>query len=189
MQSSWRSAPRRAAIAWLLTDPQFAQRRLSQLAPSARARREAGLRGRRRSQRVRQARSAIRPEVSQGDGTDRAHARGRGILRRLAGDAVCDRSSCSRRSCSAAPSSTSSVGRRATLVFAGLAAALGYYLPDVWLGRAIERATQADQRRPSGRHRPADCLHRVGVGHRSGAQPRRRRAGHRLPGAVEPSSS
>ena len=41
-----------------------------------------------------------------------------------------------------------------------LAAALGYYLPDLWLGRADRDAPQRDPQRPARRHRPADRLHR-----------------------------
>ena len=52
--------------------------------------------------------------------------------------------------------------------------------PTLWLGRAIEAPAQADPERPARRHRPADRLHRVGLGHRPGAQPRRRGAGARL---------
>ena len=127
-----------AAVVWLLTDPQLAQRRLSQLAPSGDAGTQpVSLVGDDRSEISKKVRRFV-PKSPKDMGR---------IERMLAGAGYHG----------AWPATLYASVQLVTpilfggaviyffgwatsvLVFAGLAAALGYYLPDVWLGRAIER--------------------------------------------------
>jgi tight adherence protein C len=127
-----------AAIAWLLTDPQLAQRRLSTIAP--------------------QTPSLTQPVSVVGD--DRSEFAKR--MRRFVPKNPKEMNRIERMLAGAGyhgawPATLYALVQFTTpvvfggsviyffgwatsiLVFAGLAAALGYYLPDVWLGRAIER--------------------------------------------------
>jgi tight adherence protein C len=127
-----------AAVAWYLTDPQFAQRRLQQMAPNTG--------------------QGLSPVSVVGD--DRSELATK--VRRFVPKSPKDMNRIERMLAGAGyfgawPATLYASFQlitpivfggaviyyfgwaTSTLVFAGLAAALGYYLPDVWLGRVIER--------------------------------------------------
>ncbi len=129
-----------AAVVWFLTDPQLAQRRLSQIAPE-------------RATRAREPVSLVGDDVSEIAKRVRS-VRARSRRRTWAGSSACWRAPATtapgRQHCTPSCSWLTPIlfggaviyffgWATSVLVFAGLAAALGYYLPDVWLGRAIER--------------------------------------------------
>ena len=79
-------------IFWFFSDPQFAQRRLSQMAPAQGSlSAERDLARRHQRQPAGEEVPLVRAQVAEGHGPDRAHARGRRLLRRVAGHA-CTRS-------------------------------------------------------------------------------------------------
>jgi tight adherence protein C len=126
------------AIAWFLTDPQLAQRRLSQLAPAGTSGQQpVSVVGDDRTEFAKRFRRFVPKNPKEMNRIERMLA-GAGYY-------------------GAWPATLYAMLQLATpilfggsiiyffgwgtstLVFAGLAAAFGYYLPDVWLGRAIER--------------------------------------------------
>jgi tight adherence protein C len=126
-----------AVFAWYLTDPQFAQRRLSQLGTATDAQGPVSVVGDGRSETSTRVRRFVPKSPKEMNRIERMlamagylgpwpatiYATCQLLLPVLAGGAV-----------------IYFFGwRTSTLVFAGLAAALGYYSPDLWLGRAIER--------------------------------------------------
>ena len=127
-----------AAIAWLLTDPQFAQRRLSQLTPTGgQSLQPVSVVGDDRTEFAKKVRTFV-PKSPKEMGRIERMLAGAGyygawpatlyasfqyLMPVLVGGSVIYAFGWS----------------RTVMIFAGLAALLGYYLPDVWLGRAIER--------------------------------------------------
>lgn len=127
-----------AAVFWFVTDPQLAQRRLSQLAPSGSSMTEPmSVIGHSVSPLAKRFRTFV-PKSPKDMGKIERMLAGAGyhgawpatlyafaqiILPLLFGGAV-----------------IYFLGTRTTfLVFAGLAAAIGYYIPDLWLGRAVDK--------------------------------------------------
>ena len=133
----------RAGGAWLLTDPQLAQRRLSQLLPSARRkapRTAISIVGDEVSEFAKRFRS-VRAEVSEGDGPHRAHA-GRWPATTGHGRQRCMPScSCAAADPVAERSSTSSgpASRRPRLRRAGRGAWLLHRRTSGWAGRSRRR--------------------------------------------------
>jgi tight adherence protein C len=126
-------------IAWLLTDPQFAQRRLSQLAPAGQdgAPRAVSVVGHDDTQLAKRVRSMVPKSPKEMGRIERMLA--------LAGYHGAWPATLYATAQFALPVITGgsviyAFGTSNTaLIFAGLAAAMGYYTPDIWMGRAIEK--------------------------------------------------
>ena len=127
-----------ATLVWLLTDPQFAQRRLSQLAPTGgQGLDPVSVVGDDRSELSKRVRRFV-PKSPKDMGRIERMLAGAGYHGAWPATLYATVQLIAPILCGGAVIyffgwATSS------LVFAGLAAALGYYLPDVWLGRAIGR--------------------------------------------------
>ena len=126
-----------AALVWFFTDPQFAQRRLSQLAPSGEGLQPVSVIGDGRSEFAEKFRRFVPKSPKDMNRIERMLA-GAGYFGAWPATIY--------GICQLLIPAVIGFGilyyfgwAVSTMIFAGLAALLGYYVPDLWLGRAIEK--------------------------------------------------